>query len=61
VSRNDPGVAYVDAHASDSMRALSEVRGFRRIDLVGTDHAHTPVDAQAQVSNALTDHLLQRF
>ena len=61
VSRNDPGVAYVDAHASGSMRALSEVRGFRRIDLSGTDHAFTPVDAQTQVSNALTEHLLSHY
>jgi hypothetical protein len=61
VSRNDPGVAYVDTHASGSMRALSEVHGFRRMDLSGTDHAFTPVDAQTQVSNALTEHLLSHY
>ena len=61
VSRGDPGVSYVDAHAADSMRALSEVRGFRRVDLTGTDHAFTPVDAQAEVSDTLTEHLLRRF
>jgi len=58
VSRGDPGVSYVDAHAAESMRALGDVRGFRRIDISGTDHAFTPVDAQRRVSDALTEHLL---
>jgi alpha-beta hydrolase superfamily lysophospholipase len=61
VSPNDPGVAYVDAHAAESMRALAQVRGFRRIDVVSTDHAFTPVDAQERVSDVLTEHLLARY
>ena len=58
VSPNDPGVRYVDAHATEAMRALGGVRGFRRVDVPSTDHAFTPVDAQERVSDVLTEHLL---
>ncbi len=58
VSRNDPGVAYVDAHAADAMGGLSAVNGFQRINISGADHAFTPVDAQKRVSDLLTEHLL---
>ncbi len=61
VSRNDPGVAYVDTHAGDAMRALGEVPRFRRINITGADHAFTPVEAQRRVSDALTEHLLARY
>jgi alpha-beta hydrolase superfamily lysophospholipase len=61
VSRNDPGVAYVDAHAADDMRGLADVPGFRRVDLVGTDHSFTPVAAQRRVSDLLTEHLTRRY
>jgi hypothetical protein len=61
VSRNDPGVAYVDAHAADEMRALADVHGFRRVDIDGADHAFTPVDAQERVSDLLTEHLVSRY
>jgi hypothetical protein len=61
VSPNDPGVAYVDAHAAEAMRALADVRGFRRFDVASTDHAFTPVDAQGRVSDALTEHLLAHY
>ncbi len=61
VSPNDPGIAYVDAHAAEAMRALADVRGFRRIDVASTDHAFTPVDAQGRVSDALTEHLLAHY
>ena len=61
VSRNDPGVAYVDAHAPEAMRGLAGVPGFRRIDVTGADHAFTPVDAQRTVSDALTEHLTSRY
>ncbi len=61
VSRNDPGVSYVDTHAPDAMRALSEVRGFRRIDIAGADHAFTPVDAQERVNDLLTEHLVAHY
>jgi pimeloyl-ACP methyl ester carboxylesterase len=57
VSRNDPGVAYVDAHAADEMRRLSEVEGFRRMDLDGADHSFTPVSLQERVSDILTEQL----
>jgi pimeloyl-ACP methyl ester carboxylesterase len=57
VSRNDPGVAYVDAHAADAMRALEGQRGFRRVDLAGADHSFTPVAVQESVSDALTERL----
>jgi alpha-beta hydrolase superfamily lysophospholipase len=61
VSRGDPGVAYVDAHAGDAMRALSAVEGFVRFDVEGADHPFTPVMVQQQVSDLLTDHLTSRF
>jgi len=61
VSRNDPGVAYVDAHAADAMRSLGGVSGFRRIDIDAADHAFTPIDAQARVTDLLTEHLLARY
>ncbi len=61
VSRGDPGVAYVDAHAGDAMRALSALDGFARFDLEGADHPFTPVMVQQQVSDLLTDRLASRF
>jgi dienelactone hydrolase len=61
VSRKDPGVAYVDAHAADAMRSLGGIGGFRRIDIDSADHAFTPIDAQARVSDLLTEHLLTRY
>lgn len=60
VSRNDPGVAYVDAHASESMRGLQGVDRFRRIEIPSADHAFTPVEAQRRVSDALIEHLSPR-
>jgi hypothetical protein len=60
VSRNDPGVAYVDAHAAESMRSLQGVNGFQRIEIPSADHAFTPAEAQRRASDALTDHLLAR-
>lgn len=61
VSRKDPGVNYVDAHASDAMRALVAVPGFRRVDLDATDHTFTPIAAQERVIDLVTDHLLARY
>jgi pimeloyl-ACP methyl ester carboxylesterase len=61
VSRGDPGVAYVDAHAGEAMRALSSVEGFVRFDLEGADHPFTPVTVQQQVSDRLTERLVSRF
>jgi dienelactone hydrolase len=61
VSRNDPGVAYVDVHAPEAMRALAGVPGFRRVDLDGTDHTFTPVGTQEAVSDFLTEHLAARY
>jgi alpha-beta hydrolase superfamily lysophospholipase len=60
VSRSDPGVAYVDVHAADAMRALEGVRGYRRVDLDGTDHTFTPTGTQEAVSDLLSEHLLAR-
>jgi alpha-beta hydrolase superfamily lysophospholipase len=57
VSRNDPGVAYVDAHASEEMRALEGLAGFQRVDLDGADHSFTPFALQRCVSDLLTEHL----
>jgi pimeloyl-ACP methyl ester carboxylesterase len=57
VSRNDPGVAYVDAHAAGAMRALEGCTGFQRVDLDGADHSFTPVALQRRVSDLLTEHL----
>jgi dienelactone hydrolase len=61
VSRNDPGVAYVDAHAAVEMRELTGLPGYLRIDLDGADHSFTPVAAQERVSDVLTEHLLARY
>jgi alpha-beta hydrolase superfamily lysophospholipase len=61
VSRNDPGVAYVDAHASAGMSALRGVAGFQRVDLDGADHSYTPVTTQKRVSDLLTEHLVGRY
>jgi pimeloyl-ACP methyl ester carboxylesterase len=61
VSRNDPGIAYIDAHAAEAMRNLSSVVGFRRIDLDGSDHTFTPVSSQRRVSDILTAHLAERY
>jgi alpha-beta hydrolase superfamily lysophospholipase len=61
VSRGDPGVAYVDAHAGEAMRALSGVEGFARFDVEGADHPFTPVMVQKQVSDLLTERLAGRF
>lgn len=61
VSRNDPGVAYVDAHATDAMRGLEGIAGFRRFDLDGADHSFTPITAQKRVSDLLTEHLIARY
>jgi dienelactone hydrolase len=58
VSRNDPGVAYVDAHATDEMRSLAAVPGFRRVDVDGADHSFTPVALQERVSDLLTERLI---
>lgn len=60
VSRRDPGVAYVDAHAGDAMHALGRVSGYQRVDLDGTDHSFTPVTTQKRVSDLLTEHLATR-
>ena len=57
VSRNDPGVAYVDAHAGDAMRALAGVPRFHRVDIDGADHSFTPVTLQERVSDLLTERL----
>jgi hypothetical protein len=61
VSRNDPGVAYVDVHDPEAMRGLSGVPGFRRVDLDGTDHTFTPVGIQEAVSDLLTEHLTKHY
>jgi len=60
VSPKDPGVSYVDFHASDAMRAVASVPGFRRVNLAATDHTFTPIAAQDRVINLVTDHLLAR-
>jgi len=61
VSVGDPGVAYVDAHAGEQMRALSGVAGFRRVDIAGADHTFTPVTTQERVSDLLTQHLVGHY
>jgi len=61
VSRNDPGVAYVDAHAAEAMRALGDAPRFRRVDLDGTDHSFTPITTQERVSDLLAQHLAERY
>jgi hypothetical protein len=61
VSRKDPGVSYVDAHAAEGMQALASVPGFIRADIEGTDHTFTPVSVQERVSDLLTEHLEKRY
>jgi alpha-beta hydrolase superfamily lysophospholipase len=57
VSRNDPGAAYVDAHAGAEMRALEGVAGFHRFDIDAADHTFTPILVQSRVIDVLTEHL----
>jgi dienelactone hydrolase len=57
VSRNDPGVVYVDTHAAAEMTALRDAPGFHRADLGGADHSFTPVTLQERVSDILTERL----
>ena len=59
VSRGDPGVAYVDAHAGAQMKALAGISGFQRFDLDGADHPFTPVTVQQRVADLLSEHLLR--
>lgn len=61
VSRGDPGIAYVDAHAVEAMRSLSGLDGFARFDIDGADHPFTPVTVQQLVSDRLTERLTARF
>jgi alpha-beta hydrolase superfamily lysophospholipase len=61
VSRNDPGVAYVDAHAGDAMGALEGAAGFRRVNIEGADHTFTPISTQTLVGNVLAEHLAARY
>jgi pimeloyl-ACP methyl ester carboxylesterase len=58
VSRNDPGVAYVDTHAAGEMRGLIGLPGFQRVDLDGADHSFTPFALQEAVSDLLSEHLV---
>jgi hypothetical protein len=60
VSRNDPGVAYVDADAATEMKALSDLRSYRRIDVDGSDHTFTPIAVQEYVIDTLSEHLVAR-
>jgi alpha-beta hydrolase superfamily lysophospholipase len=57
VSRGDPGVAYVDAHAGEEMKALSRVDRFSRVDLEDADHPFSPVSVQERVTDLLTARL----
>lgn len=57
VSKNDPGVAYVDAHAPAGMQSLRDVPSFRRVDVEGADHTFTPVALQDRVRDLLSEHL----
>jgi alpha-beta hydrolase superfamily lysophospholipase len=57
VSRNDPGVTYVDSHAKEGMRSLEGRPHYRRVDLEGSDHSFTPVTMQDRVSDILTEEL----
>jgi len=59
VSRGDPGVAYVDAHAGAEMKALTGLPRFERIDIDGADHPFTPVMVQRRVGDLLSEHLLR--
>jgi alpha-beta hydrolase superfamily lysophospholipase len=59
VSRNDPGVAYVDAHAGSDMHALEGVAGYHRFDLDASDHTFTPIAVQSRVIDVLTEHLAE--
>ena len=57
VSRNDPGVAYVDAHAAAEMHSLASVPAFHRADIEGADHSFTPAALQEDVIDLLTRRL----
>jgi pimeloyl-ACP methyl ester carboxylesterase len=61
VSRGDPGIAYVDAHAPAEMAALVDLPGFTRFDVSGADHTFTPVSTQDRVGDLLTEHLVGQY
>lgn len=60
VSHKDPGITYVDAHATEAMRALADVPRFRRVDFGSADHTFTPIAAQERLSEVVIEHLLSR-
>lgn len=60
VSRGDPGVAYVDEHASADMRALSSVSNFARVDIEDADHPFSPVSVQERITRWLGERLAAR-
>jgi pimeloyl-ACP methyl ester carboxylesterase len=61
VSEEDPGVHYVDVHWGEAMRALEDLRGFRREDVAGSDHNFTSLWSQETVSDLVAAHLTERY
>jgi len=59
VTERDPGVDYVDLHFGKGMRALNQVKGFRRADVKGTDHTFTSLYAQKFVTRTISEHLVK--
>lgn len=57
VSRGDPGVAYVDAHATEEMKGLLRVHGYSRFDIEDADHPFSPVSVQERVTDLLASRL----
>jgi len=60
VSERDPGIDYVDRHASAAIRDATALPGFRRVDIPSADHTFTTVASQRRVTDLVTDEYLVR-
>jgi alpha-beta hydrolase superfamily lysophospholipase len=61
VSERDPGIDYVDRHASAAMRDAQALPRFRRVDIRGTDHTFTSIASQRRVIDLVTNEYLSRY
>jgi alpha-beta hydrolase superfamily lysophospholipase len=60
VSQPDPGIDFVDRHATAAMRAAEGLPGFRRVNVPGTDHTFTTIASQRAVLEITSAQYLAR-
>ncbi|HEY4183610.1 MAG TPA: alpha/beta hydrolase [Polyangia bacterium] len=60
VSRPDPGIDFVDRHATAAMREAETHPRFRRVDIPGTDHTFTTLASQRTVIEVVTNEFMLR-